>query len=119
MQQKEAFAPYGPERWSCKMRVTGLTRLAPSMYPSWNTRDQSQSHLRLCQLTLRNLPVENRFEDALKRERSEVTEGERMEAAHGEAEGKKDTGATPAEEVLIGTYSLGTTRELLQDLSEK
>ena len=63
--------------------------------------------------------MENRLEDALKQERSEVTEGEWMEEAHREAEENMDTGATPAEEVLLGTYIPGTTRELLQDLSEE
>ena len=42
-----------------------------------------------------------------------------MEEAHREAEESMDTGATPAEEVLLSTYSPGTTRELLQELSEE
>ena len=39
----------------------------------------------------RNLSVESRFEDALKRERSETTEGERMEEELSEAEEEMDT----------------------------
>ena len=42
----------------------------------------------------RNLPVENRLKDALKRERSEVTEGEKMEEALSEPEKDMDTGTT-------------------------
>ena len=40
----------------------------------------------------RNLPLESRIEDALKRDRSEVT---------------------PAEEIVPGNYKYGTTREVL------
>ena len=38
----------------------------------------------------RNLSVKSRFEDALKRKRSETTEGERMEEALSEAEEEMD-----------------------------
>ena len=64
----------------------------------------------------RNLPVESRFEDALKRERSEVAEGERIGEALSEV--GEDTGVTTAGTTAAETYSPGTTRELLQHLSE-
>ena len=54
--------------------------------------------------------VENRFEDTLKRERSDATEGEKMEEALSDPEEEMDTG---------WTYSPGTTRKLLLDLSEE
>ena len=40
--------------------------------------------------------MEKRFEDALKQERSEVTEGEKMEEALSESEEDVDTATTPA-----------------------
>ena len=62
--------------------------------------------------------MENRFEDDLKRERSEVTEGEKTEEeVLSEPEEDIGTGETPAEEKVPGNQSAGTTRELLQDLS--
>ena len=65
----------------------------------------------------RNLPVENRFEDTLKKKKSEVIEKEKMNETLNEPEEDFDIGATPAEEIVPGNYSPGTTRELLQDLS--
>ena len=43
--------------------------------------------------------------------------GEKMEEALNVPAENMDTGTTPAEEVAVETYSPGTTRELLQDLS--
>ena len=40
-----------------------------------------------------------------------------MEEPLSKAEEDMDTGVTPAEEILPGSYSTGTTQELLQDLS--
>ena len=51
------------------------------------------------------------FEDALKRERFEVTEWKKMEQRD------MDTGLIPADEVVSGSYSPGTTCALLQDMS--
>ena len=51
-----------------------------------------------------NLPVENRFVDALKRERSKVTEGEKMEEALSEPEEDIETGVTPAEKLVPVSY---------------
>ena len=62
----------------------------------------------------RSLPVKVRFENALKRERPEVMEGEKRNETLSEPE--KDIGATPNEEIVPGNYSPGTTRKLLQDL---
>ena len=64
----------------------------------------------------RSLPVKVRFENALKRERPEVMEGEKMNETLSEPEEDMDIGATPNEEIVPGNYSPGTTRKLLQDL---
>ena len=53
----------------------------------------------------KNFPVENRLKDALKRQRSEGTEREKMEEALSEPEEDMDTGTTQAEEAMAGTYS--------------
>ena len=60
------------------MSDVGSMRLALSMCPSLSPRSPTQSRLHLCRSTL---PAENRFEDILKQERFEVTEGEKMEEA--------------------------------------
>ena len=61
--------------------------------------------------------MKGRFEDALKRERPEVMEGEKIDETLSEPEDKIDIGTTPTEEKVPGIYSPGTTRELLQNLS--
>ena len=53
--------------------------------------------------------MENRFEDALKREHSQAADGERMDKALSESEGDMVTGTTSAEEVVAANYSPGTT----------
>ena len=64
----------------------------------------------------RNIPVEKRFEDALRREHgTKVNKKERMEEALSEPRENMDTGATPAEEIVTGSYSPTTTQDLLQD----
>ena len=57
--------------------------------------------------------MENRFEDALKKERSEVIEREKMDETLSEPEEDLNIEATP----VPGNYSLGTTRKLLKNLS--
>ena len=57
----------------------------------------------------RNLPVENKFTDALERDQPESGEGEAGEEM--EVGNTPDVGATNTD------FSPGTTRELLQDLS--
>ena len=65
----------------------------------------------------KNLPVKNRFENALNQERTEVAEGKRVEEVLSEPEEDMDIGATPAKEIVPGNYSPGTTWEMIQDLS--
>ena len=65
----------------------------------------------------RNLPVENRFEDSLKKERSEVIEREKMDETLSEPEEDMNIGAAPAAKIVLGNYIPGTTGELLQNLS--
>ena len=62
--------------------------------------------------------MENIFEDALKQERSKLTEGEKMKEIVNKPVEDMNMGSIPVEEVAIGTYSFGTTRELLQDPKE-
>ena len=47
--------------------------------------------------------MENRFDDALKRECSQVTEGEKMEEYLSEPEENKDTETNPAQKDTVGT----------------
>ena len=65
----------------------------------------------------RNLPVENRFTDALERDHAESGEGESMDETLGEAGEEMEVGTTPDEGAANRDFSPGTTRELLQDLS--
>ena len=65
----------------------------------------------------RSLPVECRFEDALKKELPEAMEGDKMKETLSEPEEEMEIGATPGEELVPGSFSPGTSRELLQDSS--
>ena len=67
----------------------------------------------------RNLPVENRFTDALERDQPESGEGESMDKTLGEAGEEMKVGNTPDGGTTNRDFSPGTTRELLQDLSGK
>ena len=60
------------------------------------------------------LPAEIRFGDALKREQSEVIEGERMDETLCEPEADMDIGANPGKDIVPGSSSPGTTCELLR-----
>ena len=59
----------------------------------------------------RNLPMEGRFEDALKRYEAEVGEGEEMDESLSEAEEEMEIEATSNEEVVTKSFSRGTTHE--------
>ena len=65
----------------------------------------------------RNLPVENRFNDALERDQPELGERESMDKTLGEAGEEMEVGKTPDGGETIRDFSPGATRELLQDLS--
>ena len=65
----------------------------------------------------RNLPVENRFTDALERDQPESGEGESMDETLSEAGEEMEVGNTPDGGATNRDFSPGTTRELLQDLS--
>ena len=67
----------------------------------------------------RNLPMEKKFKDALKRECSELTEGEKTKQALSEPEDSMDMRTKSAEEAAVRRQSPDTTKDLLQDLSEK
>ena len=65
----------------------------------------------------RNLPVENRFTDALERDQPESGEGESMDETLSEAGEELQLGKTPDGGATNRDFIPGTTRELLQDLS--
>ena len=65
----------------------------------------------------RNLPVENRFTDAIERDQPESGEGESMDENLSEAEEEREVGNTPDGGATNREFSPGTTRELLQKLS--
>ena len=112
---RKHLAPYCLEEVELKQERHRLGAFGVLYVPSTEYKRLNpitHSHLSI------DTPVENRFEDALKRERSELTEGERLEGARSEAEEEKGKGTTPVEATTAGTYNPGTTRDLLQDLSE-
>ena len=65
----------------------------------------------------RNLPMENRFTDALERDQPESGEGESMDETLSEAVEEMEVGNTPDRGETNREFSPGTTRELLQELS--
>ena len=65
----------------------------------------------------RNIPVENRFTDALERDQPESGDGESMDETLSEAGEEMEVGNTPDGGATNRDFSPGTTRELLQDLS--
>ena len=65
----------------------------------------------------RNLTVENRFTAALERNQPESGEGESMDETLGEAGEEMEVGNTPNGRATNREFSIGTTRELLQELS--
>ena len=65
----------------------------------------------------RNLPVENRFTDALDRDQPESGEGKSVDETLSEAGEEMEVGNTPEGGATEREFSPGTTRELLQELS--
>ena len=65
----------------------------------------------------RSLPEEIRFKAALERDQDESGEGESMNETLSEAGEEMELGTTPDEATVAGTFSPGTTSELLQNLS--
>ena len=116
------LAPYGLEEIEVQHEEPRLDA-AGALYVTLTEYDQSDpvmpSNLSIdTPGDKRNLPVENKLEDALKKERSEVIEKKKMDETLSEPQEAMDIGATPAEEIVRKrNYSPGTTRELLQDLS--
>ena len=102
-------------KWSYNIRDVGWMPLAEYRKPSPVTPSPVSMDT---PGDKRNLPVEKRFEDALRREHAtKVNQGEKMEEALSEPREDLDTGATPAEKKVPGSYSPTTIQELLQDLS--
>ena len=100
-----------------------MTQLAPYRYLSGNI-DRRLNPTTPSPLSIdtpgdkNNIPVENKFEVTLKRERSEKAERERMEEALSEADKEMDIGVTPAGTTADERYRPGTTQNFLQDLNE-
>ena len=65
----------------------------------------------------RNLPMKNRFTDALERDQPESGEGESMDETLSEAREEMEAGNTRDGAATKRDFSPGTTRKLLQDLS--
>ena len=92
MQLKEYLAPYGLQEVELqyeghKLEAAGSFYYVPlTEYKRLNPITPSPLSIDTLGQNI-NLHKENRFEDALKRERSEVTEGKRMEEALSESEG--------------------------------
>ena len=61
--------------------------------------------------------MESRFKETLERDQPESGEGEMMDESLSDAQEVMALGATPNKEVVPGSFSPNTTRELLQDLS--